>query len=82
MRRIAGCLGRAPSTVSRELRRNGGQACYRASQADQAAWARARRPKTCKLVENRALARRVADKLQAAWSPEQIAGWRWKRTLS
>jgi IS30 family transposase len=75
LRRIAGCLGRAPSTVSRELRRNGGQAGYRASQADQAAWARAHRPKTCKLVENRALARLVTDKLQSGWSPEQIAGW-------
>lgn len=75
LRWIAGTLGRAPSTVSRELRRNGGQAGYRASQADQAAWARACRPKTCKLAENRALARLVADKLQAGWSPEQIAGW-------
>lgn len=75
LRWIAGALGRAPSTVSRELRRNGGQRCYRASQADQAAFARARRPKTCKLARNRALARRVADKLQSGWSPEQIAGW-------
>ena len=48
---------------------------YRASQADQAAWDRAHRPKVCKLVENRLLARLVARKLQLAWSPEQIAGW-------
>ena len=48
---------------------------YRASKADQAAWDRARRPKTCRLVENRALARRVAAKLQLEWSPQQIAGW-------
>lgn len=75
LRWIAGCLGRAPSTVSRELHRNGGQTGYRASQADQVAWARARRPKICKLVENRALARLVTDKLQSEWSPEQIAGW-------
>ena len=75
LRWIAGSLGRAASTVSRELRRNGGPAGYRANQADQAAWARARRPKTCKLVQNRALARRVAEKLQSGWSPEQIAGW-------
>lgn len=75
LRWIAGTLGRAPSTVSRELRRNGGPACYRASQADQNAWARARRPKVCKLAGNRTLARLVADKLQTAWSPEQIAGW-------
>ena len=75
VRSIARSLGRAPSTVSRELSRNGGRRCYRASQADQAAWDRARRPKTCKLVKNRALARIVADKLQLEWSPEQIAGW-------
>jgi IS30 family transposase len=75
MRAIARRLGRAPSTISRELRRNGGQDSYRASQADQAAWDRARRPKTCKLVANRALAHRVASKLRRQWSPQQIAGW-------
>jgi IS30 family transposase len=57
------------------LCRNGGRSGYRASKADQAAWDRARRPKRCKLVENRALARIVAEKLQLEWSPEQIAGW-------
>ena len=73
---IAASLGRAPSTVSREINRNGGRrGCYRASKADKEAWERARRPKTCKLVENRALARIVASKLQLGWSPEQIAGW-------
>lgn len=75
IRSIASRLGRAPSTISREIKRNGGQECYRASQADQAAWDRASRPKTCKLVENRALARIVARKLQLQWAPEQIAGW-------
>ena len=75
LRSIAASLGRAPSTVSREIQRNGGRRCYRASQADQAAWNRACRPKTCKLVENRALARVVAQKLQLEWAPEQIAGW-------
>ena len=75
LRSIAVSLGRAPSTVSREIHRNGGRRCYRASQADQAAWNRACRPKTCKLVENRALARIVAQKLQLEWAPEQIAGW-------
>jgi IS30 family transposase len=74
-RSIARQLGRAPSTISRELQRNGGQQCYRASQADQMAWDRSCRPKTCKLVENRALAHIVADKLRLQWSPEQIAGW-------
>ena len=75
LRSIASSLGRAPSTVSRELRRNGGRRRYRANQADQAAWDRAKRPKSCKLVENRALARVVASKLQLEWAPDQIAGW-------
>ena len=75
MRSIATSLGRAPSTISREIKRNGGQECYRASQADQAAWDRAHRPKTCKLGQNRALAHIVAAKLRWQWSPEQIAGW-------
>jgi IS30 family transposase len=75
IRSIAKLLGRAPSTISREIKRNGGQECYRASQADQAAWHRASRPKTCKLVANRALAYIVAGKLRLQWSPEQIAGW-------
>ena len=75
IRSIAVLLERAPSTISREIQRNGGQGCYRANQADQAAWDRACRPKTCKLAENRTLARIVATKLQCLWSPEQIAGW-------
>jgi IS30 family transposase len=80
-RSIAAALGRAPSTVSREIRRNGGRHRYRASEADQAAWDRAHRPKTCKLAGNRALARIVASKLQLQWSPRQIAGWL-KRTYA
>ena len=75
IRSIAAQLGRGPSTISRELKRNGGQECYRASQADQSAWDRGRRPKTGKLAQNRALARIVAGKLQLQWSPEQVAGW-------
>lgn len=75
MRSIARRLGRAPSTISREIQRNGGRDDYRASQADQATWDRARRPKVCKLRENRRLARIVAEKLRMFWSPEQIAGW-------
>ena len=75
IRTIAKALDRAPSSISREIKRNGGRHHYRASAADQAAWDRARRPKTCKLVANRALARMVAKKLQLEWSPEQIAGW-------
>ena len=80
-RSIASALGRAPSTVSREIRRNGGRQRYRASKADQAAWERAHRPKTCKLAGNRALACIVAKKLQLQWSPRQIAGWL-KRTYA
>ncbi len=75
IRSIATALGRSPSTVSRELRRNGGRRCYRANKADEAAWERARRPKRCKLAQHRALARMVAEKLQLQWSPWQIAGW-------
>ena len=75
IRSIAARLGRAPSTVSREIKRNGGQAAIGPAEADQAAWDRALRPKRCKLAENRALARIVADKLRLLWSPEQIAGW-------
>jgi IS30 family transposase len=75
LRSIAAMLGRAPSTVSREISRNGGRRRYRANKADQCAWDRAHRPKTCKLVQNTALARLVASKLQLEWSPEQIAGW-------
>ena len=74
-RAIAASLGRAPSTVSREINRNGGRRRYRASKADQAAWRRAHRPKPCKLALKPRLARAVAAKLTDRWSPEQIAGW-------
>jgi len=66
IRSISARLERAPSTVSREIRRNGGQADYRATEADNAAWDRALRPKRCKLAEDRALARILADKPAAA----------------
>jgi len=75
MRSVATRLERAPSTISREVNRNGGRGWYRASGADQAAWDQARRPKTCKLAENRRLANIVAGKLQGLWAPQQIAGW-------
>jgi IS30 family transposase len=75
IRTIAKNLGRSPSTISRELSRNGGSEHYRASDADQAAWDRAHRPKPCKLMESRSLARLVAAKLRQQWSPQQIAGW-------
>ena len=75
IRAMARMLGRAPSTVSREVRRNGGYDQYRASLADHRAWARTRRPKRCKLAQNRDLARAVARKLSLEWSPQQIAAW-------
>jgi IS30 family transposase len=75
LRSIAALLGRAPSTVSREINRNGGRRQYRANKAEQAAWDRAHRPQTCKLVRKRALARIVVSKLQLQWLPRQIAGW-------
>lgn len=75
VRAIARQLNRSPSTISREINRNGGYLRYRASAAEQAAWERAHRPKDCKLVENRDLARIVASKLKQTWSPMQIAGW-------
>lgn len=75
IRHIAMRLERAPSTISREISRNGGCRSYRANQAEQAAWDRARRPKLCKLAQSPKLAQLVAEKLQIQWSPEQIAGW-------
>ncbi|CAM5523992.1 IS30 family transposase [Sphingobium scionense] len=75
LRAIARRLGRAPSTISREVRRNGGLARYRATASDQAAWDRALRPKSCKLACSPPLARAVSAKLRRKWSPEQIAGW-------
>jgi IS30 family transposase len=74
-RGIAARLGRAPSTITRELDRHGGRVGYRAAAADQRAWERARRPQRCKLARQPALARIVAAKLRQEWSPEQIAGW-------
>jgi IS30 family transposase len=75
MRQIAGRLGRAPSTVCREVARNGGRRGYRALRADRAAFRRARRPKVCKLVANPELLGVVEDKLTEWWSPQQISGW-------
>jgi IS30 family transposase len=74
-RSMARLLGRSPSTVSRELSRNGGYDRYRAALADETAWAQGRRPKCCKLADNPRLRQAVASKLRLNWSPEQIAGW-------
>jgi len=75
IRRIAQSLGRSPSTVSREIKRNGGCSAYRASEADTRAWGRASRPKACRLACHAGLRWRVAQKLSFQWSPEQISGW-------
>src|SRR5258707_6598507 len=74
-RSMAGLLGRSPSTVSREISRNGGYDRYRAALADENAWKRARRPKRCKLATNPRLRQAVASKLRLNWAPEQTAGW-------
>jgi len=72
---IAGRLGRATSTVSRELSRNGGRVGYRAHRADRTAWQRARRPQPAKLATNETLRAEVEEKLTVRWSPQQISGW-------
>jgi IS30 family transposase len=74
-RSLARLLSRSASTVSRELSRNGGYDGYRAALADEKAWARARRPKRCKLANSARLRQAVAGKLRLNWAPEQIAGW-------
>ena len=74
-RAIASGLGRTPSTVSREVARNGGRRKYRAAAADKAAWQRAVRPKPSKLQLRPALRDKVEQGLRLQWSPEQIAGW-------
>ncbi len=75
LRCIARHLQRAASTISREVKRNGGTGRYRAVPSDQSAWDRTLRPKFCKLACNRPLCRTISRKLQLNWSPEQIAGW-------
>jgi IS30 family transposase len=75
IRQIAQGLARSPSTVSREIRRNGGCSAYRASWADRYAWQRALRPKPCRLARHAELRWRVAQKLALQWSPKQISGW-------
>jgi IS30 family transposase len=75
VRSMAHALGRSPSTVSREIGRNGGSRRYRAEAADSRAWRQARRPKPCKLAAHDHLRQAVAAKLEMDWSPEQIAGW-------
>lgn len=75
LRAIAAQLGRAPSTVSREVAANGGRRRYRAHGSNRQAWSRATRPKACKLATNPALRAIVEEKLRRRWSPQQITGW-------
>lgn len=75
IRAIARCLGRSPSTISREIARNGGKQAYRATRADKKAWEQALRPKRCRLACSEQLRWLVAQKLALQWSPQQIAGW-------
>ena len=75
VRSMARVLGRSPSTVSREIRRDGGSRWYRAAAADKRAWKQALRPKPCKLALHDQLRQAVAAKLVLDWSPQQIAGW-------
>jgi IS30 family transposase len=75
IRTIAGRLSRSPSTVGREISRNGGRRRYRATEAEKRALEQARRPKPCKLAVNPWLRAIVAEKLSQEWAPRQIAGW-------
>lgn len=75
IRSIAFSLGRAASTVSREIIRNGGLQNYRAVTADANALLKALRPKVPVLVSNQPLRDLVTEKLISHWSPEQISGW-------
>jgi IS30 family transposase len=74
-RHLAAQLGRPTSTVSREVGRHGGRRAYRAAVADAVTWDRALRPQRCRLAQRPILCARVAEKLAADWSPQQIAGW-------
>jgi IS30 family transposase len=75
LRGIARQLGRAPSTISREIAANGGRHSYRALLADRAARRRAHRPKVAKLDRSRRLRRVVEARLAEWWSPQQITSW-------
>jgi IS30 family transposase len=75
VRALARALGRAPSSICREIARNAGRHRYRALDADRRAWQQAKRPKRCKLATTPELCTVVEAKLERNWSPEQIAGW-------
>jgi len=75
LRQIARGLSRSPSSLSREIHRNGGSYRYRAAEADERAWGRAQRPKSCRLLRCPQLRQLVEEKLREDWSPQQIAAW-------
>jgi len=75
LRAIAAGMGRAPSTVSREVCAAGGRQHYRAMKAERSARRRARRPKVAKLARCRRLRAVVEAKLEDRWSPQQISRW-------
>jgi len=74
-RAIAINIRRAPSTIGREIYRNGGRSGYRAERAEERAVEQAQRPKMCILARRPNLRRVVAKKLRENWSPQQISGW-------
>ncbi len=75
LRAIASRLGRSPSTVSRQVSRNGGWERYRSGDSDDAGWHRSHWPKASVLAERPRLRTEVARKLPEDWSPQQISGW-------
>ena len=81
LRAIAVGLGRAPSTISREVAGHGGRHRYRAGIADQRAWAQATRPKSCKLATNRVLADVVARKFVMSQDIGKSRTCNWVRLL-
>jgi len=82
IRSIAAELGRSPSTVSREINRNGATETYRAVTAEKRAWQCAERPKACKLQLNARLRRLVARKLALDWCPPAANSWLAQGNLS
>ena len=74
-RAIARALARSHTTITREIDRCGGRARYRAHAAEREAFSRSRRPRPTKLELCPELRRVVSERLEADYSPEQIAGW-------
>lgn len=74
-RSIGRRLNRPASTISREVKRNGGRAQYRAAVADERAWDQAKRPRLTKLDQYEELRELVRFKLSEDWSPQQISAW-------